>query len=58
MEISKVRNIFFSFLPLVINFNNNTNLTSKKIGRWTQEEHFSFIKGCLIFGKNWNKVRF
>lgn len=25
-------------------------------GRWTQNEHFRFIKGCLLFGNNWKKV--
>lgn len=25
-------------------------------GKWSTEEHLEFIKGCLLFGKNWNKV--
>ena len=26
-------------------------------GRWKQEEHFRFIKGCLLFGNNWKKIK-
>jgi hypothetical protein len=28
-----------------------------KNGRWQPAEHLRFIKGCLIHGNNWNKVR-
>jgi hypothetical protein len=27
-------------------------------GKWSTEEHLEFLKGCLVFGKNWNKVSF
>jgi hypothetical protein len=26
-------------------------------GRWSSLEHMKFIKGCLIHGNCWNKVR-
>jgi SHAQKYF class myb-like DNA-binding protein len=26
-------------------------------GRWNQEEHIRFIKGCLLYGNNWKKVK-
>lgn len=25
-------------------------------GRWRNEEHIRFIKGCLLFANNWKKV--
>jgi len=27
-------------------------------GRWNQNEHYKFLKGCLLFGNNWKKVFF
>lgn len=27
-----------------------------KNGRWSPQEHFRFLKGCLLFGNNWKKV--
>ena len=52
-------------LILYINQNNlddnlSENLSEQndlQIGRWKQEEHFRFIKGCLLFGNNWKKVK-
>ena len=34
---------------------NNNNNTSN--GRWSQKEHLSFIKGCLLYGNNWKKIQ-
>ena len=34
--------------------NDNNNIIN---GRWSQEEHLSFIKGCLLFGNNWKEVQ-
>lgn len=28
-----------------------------RTGRWQPQEHFRFIKGCLMYGNNWKKVR-
>lgn len=25
-------------------------------GRWHPNEHYRFIKGCLLYGNNWKKV--
>lgn len=27
------------------------------MGRWSQAEHFRFIKGCLLYGNYWKKVK-
>jgi hypothetical protein len=41
--------------------NNSLNLSEEKEenlnGRWNHEEHIRFIKGCLLFGNNWKKVK-
>lgn len=29
-----------------------------KNGRWEKLEHLKFLKGCLIHGNNWKKVKF
>ena len=36
------------------NTENNNGIHSD--GRWNNEEHIRFIKGCLKFGNNWKKV--
>jgi len=36
------------------NDNNNTTLVN---GRWSQKEHLLFIKGCLLYGNYWKKVK-
>lgn len=28
-----------------------------KTGRWHPNEHTRFIKGCLLYGNNWKKVK-
>ena len=33
---------------------NNNNILN---GRWSQTEHFLFIKGCLLYGNYWKKVK-
>ncbi len=30
--------------------------SSKMSGRWTKEEHKSFLEALKLFGKNWKKV--
>ena len=40
--------------------NNSINSDEKEEnlnGRWNQEEHIRFIKGCLLYGNNWKKVK-
>ncbi len=41
--------------------NNSLNFGDEKEenlnGRWNQEEHIRFIKGCLLYGNNWKKVK-
>ena len=41
--------------------NNSINYSEEKEenlnGRWNQEEHIRFIKGCLLYGNNWKKVK-
>ena len=34
--------------------NNNNNIIN---GRWSQKEHLSFIKGCLLYGNNWKEIQ-
>jgi SHAQKYF class myb-like DNA-binding protein len=34
--------------------NDNNNILN---GRWSQKEHLLFIKGCLLYGNNWKKVK-
>ncbi len=29
----------------------------KNDGRWSQEEHLKFLKGVVIYGKNWKKIQ-
>ena len=36
------------------NDNTNNNILN---GRWSQKEHFLFIKGCLLYGNYWKKVK-
>ena len=31
---------------------------SYSTGRWNQNEHYRFIKGCILFGNNWKKVKY
>ena len=26
-------------------------------GRWNENEHFLFLKGCLLYGNNWQKIK-
>ena len=37
---------------------NNEEELAYKTGRWTSGEHYRFIKGCLLFGNDWKKVKF
>ena len=40
--------------------NNSINTDEKEEnlnGRWNKEEHIRFIKGCLLYGNNWKKVK-
>ena len=41
--------------------NNSINYSEEKEenlnGRWNKEEHIRFIKGCLLYGNNWKKVK-
>ena len=41
--------------------NNSLNFGDEKEetlnGRWNDEEHIRFIKGCLLYGNNWKKVK-
>ena len=41
--------------------NNSINFSDEKEenlnGRWNQDEHIRFIKGCLLYGNNWKKVK-
>jgi len=32
-------------------------INNGKAGRWSTIEHYRFLHGCLIYGKNWNKVK-
>ena len=34
--------------------NDNNNIVN---GRWSQKEHLLFIKGCLLYGNYWKKVK-
>ena len=34
--------------------NDNNNILN---GRWSQKEHLLFIKGCLLYGNYWKKVK-
>ena len=34
--------------------NDNSNILN---GRWSQKEHLLFIKGCLLYGNYWKKVK-
>ena len=34
--------------------NDNNNIIN---GRWSQKEHLLFIKGCLLYGNYWKKVK-
>ena len=36
--------------------NTLTTASSNLNGRWTNEEHIRFLKGCLLYGNNWKKV--
>ena len=40
---------------LIMEFS-NLEEGDEKIGRWTQEEHKSFIEAVNTYGKNWRKV--
>ncbi len=31
--------------------------SNERQGRWLQSEHFRFLKGCLLYGNNWGKVK-
>ena len=33
------------------------NTKNLRTGRWHTKEHFRFIKGCLMYGNNWKKVK-
>ena len=41
--------------------NNSINFSDEREenlnGRWNQDEHIRFIKGCLLYGNNWKKVK-
>ena len=46
-----------SNLTFDLNKHNEEEL-AYKTGRWTSGEHYRFIKGCLLFGNDWKKVKF
>ena len=43
----------------ISNNSNNSNevKANHQTGRWLLSEHSRFIKGCLMFGNNWKKVK-
>lgn len=56
-----INNSNINNLPICNNSNNNYSCYNREDayhnGRWTQNEHFRFIKGCLLYGNNWKKVK-
>jgi hypothetical protein len=58
----KVR--IFTFLKLKVGkYEKETNAIAEsgsllKKGRWTRDEHFRFIEGLKLYGKEWRKVQF
>ena len=59
--------LYNTILPIHMNSlddkdsNNSINFSDEKEenlnGRWNQDEHIRFIKGCLLYGNNWKKVK-
>ena len=60
---------FFDVYILLYNIQNNDYLNESinkekessdteeyNYGRWNEEEHIKFIKGCLLYGNDWKKV--
>ena len=39
------------------NSKDNENNGDYKTGRWEKNEHYKFLKGCLLYGNNWKKVK-
>lgn len=37
--------------------NEDENNDQYRTGRWHHSEHLRFIKGCLLHGNNWKKVK-
>ena len=54
METNIKKNINNGSMELNEDENDNNNIIN---GRWSQEEHLSFIKGCLLYGNNWKEVQ-
>ena len=42
---------------LELNEDENDNNNATYNGRWSQKEHLLFIKGCLLYGNFWKKVK-
>lgn len=36
---------------------NNLDVINIRQGRWLTQEHIRFVKGCLLYGNNWKKVK-
>ena len=53
----KTNNDNNNFESIDINDDENDNNGYTLSGRWSQKEHFLFIKGCLIYGNFWKKVK-
>ena len=61
-EISKQNNLQDDLLlyKTIYSTNNNQSIEEKnKIlnGRWNKEEQIRFIKGCLLYGNDWTKLK-
>ena len=54
METNIKNNINNESMELNEDENDNNNIIN---GRWSQEEHLLFIKGCLLYGNNWKEVQ-
>lgn len=35
----------------------NVDMINIRQGRWLTQEHIRFVKGCLLYGNNWKKVK-
>jgi len=61
-RIPKTNSLRFRLVNKKLEQKSNTNLNTIKVsvltGRWSQDEHVKFLKGCIKFDNSWGKVRY
>ncbi len=50
-------NNFLNKKHIKLNSHIKQSYTLERQGRWNENEHFLFLKGCLLYANNWQKIK-